>query len=399
MNLQKKSNTALKKTSYKKMEKIPKNWNLYHLISLCKKNPQYGANVSALSKNEKLPRYIRITDLNNDGTLRDKEWKSITEKNAKDYLLHEGDVLFARTGATVGKSYLYRNRDGRCAFVGYLIRFVPDFTKIEPQFLFQYVHSSHYWNWLHSVTTEGVQPNVNAEEYSNLSILTPPVEEQKKISSILYHVESLIQNTQETIQQIQKLKQGLLQKLIHDSSGWEKRKLGDICDIFDFKRIPLSGSERSKKQGKIPYYGASGIIDYIDDFIFNEKLLCLSEDGENLRSRVLPIAFTIQGKTWVNNHAHVLKPKKEIILHDYLESFLNSIKLDKFLGFTAQPKLNQKDMKQIPIILPSIKKQQSISNILSNINNQLKLEIQFKSQLENLKKGLMQKLLTGQIRV
>ena len=152
------------KKYFKKSElgEIPEDWSVDKLADLCNSRPQYGAAISAIPKDIALPRYIRITDLNDDGFLKTEEWKSISEEDAKSYLLSDGQILFARTGATVGKTYMYRNEDGKCAFAGYLIRFIPDKNKLEPKFLFYYTHSENYWKWLRSIQTEGVQPNVNA---------------------------------------------------------------------------------------------------------------------------------------------------------------------------------------------------------------------------------------------
>ena len=134
---------------------IPQEWNITRLIEQCIQKPKYGAGESAIEKDLKLPRYIRITDLNDDGSLRNKEWKSIKENAAKDYLLNNNDILFARTGATVGKSYLYTGEDGRCAFAGYLIRFQPDQTKLNSKFLFHYIHSIYYWKYIKSIQNLG----------------------------------------------------------------------------------------------------------------------------------------------------------------------------------------------------------------------------------------------------
>ena len=90
---------------------------------------------------------------------------------------------------------------------------------------------------------------------------------------------------------------------------WIDTTIGDVIDIFDYKRIPLSGSQRKNRQGQYPYYGASGVIDYIDDYIFNGQYLLIAEDGENLNSRKLPVAFFAKGKFWVNNHAHIVRAK------------------------------------------------------------------------------------------
>ena len=208
--------TKFKKTKWlfgKEIE-IPQEWNVTRLIEQCIQKPKYGAGESAIEKDLKLPRYIRITDLNDDGSLRNKEWKSIKENAAKDYLLNYNDILFARTGATVGKSYLYTGEDGRCAFAGYLIKFQPDQTKLNSKFLFHYIHSIYYWKYIKSIQTWGVQPNINAEQYSNLLILLPPIHEQQKIASILSGVDAYIQKNQKYKKKMELLKKGLMQKLL-----------------------------------------------------------------------------------------------------------------------------------------------------------------------------------------
>ena len=185
----------------------------------------------------------------------------------------------------------------------------------------------------------------------------------------------------------------LFGKAIEIPKWWEVQKLEQLTDIVDSKRVPIKESERGGKHGKYPYYGTSGIVDHIDDFIFNEKLLCLAEDGENLRSRVLPIAFTIEGKTWVNNHVHVLRVK-ETIDHYFLKSFLNNTSLLKYVASTAQPKLNQKDMRSIQIICPKLEEQTKIASIFSGVDALIELTQEVIEKTERLKKGLMQKLLT-----
>ena len=193
---------------------IPEEWERSKLIEKCVNKPEYGANTSAIKKDLKLPRYIRITDLNDDGTLRDLEWKSISEEDAKDYILNENDFLFARTGATVGKTFLYQKNNGRCAYAGYLIRFKPDSKNLNPRFLFELTHSKLYWIWLLSIQTWGVQPNVNAEQYSNMPLLLPPLPEQQKIASILSNTDEKIQSYKQYKEKLQRLKKSLMQKLL-----------------------------------------------------------------------------------------------------------------------------------------------------------------------------------------
>jgi type I restriction enzyme, S subunit len=138
---------------------------------------------------------------------------------------------------------------------------------------------------------------------------------------------------------------------------WKTVKLGDICENLDAKRVPITKGKRVP--GKVPYYGASGIVDYVEGYIFNENLLLVSEDGANLLARTYPIAFSISGKTWVNNHAHVLRFKDECTRW-FIEYYLNSISLSKFVSGMAQPKLNQKMLLSIPVSLPPLAEQKRI---------------------------------------
>ncbi|WP_369743516.1 restriction endonuclease subunit S [Pseudidiomarina sp. PP-1MA] len=131
----------------------------------------------------------------------------------------------------------------------------------------------------------------------------------------------------------------------------EWKPLGELAKNLNSKRKPITSGQRVA--GKIPYYGASGIVDYVQDYIFDEDLLLISEDGANLLARNTPIAFSISGKTWVNNHAHVLK-FETYAERRYVEYYLNSIDLTPFISGAAQPKLNKKNLETIPVPSPSL---------------------------------------------
>ncbi len=143
--------------------------------------------------------------------------------------------------------------------------------------------------------------------------------------------------------------------------GWEIKRLNDVSENLDNRRVPITKNVRN--EGSIPYYGASGIVDYVADYLFDEDLLCVSEDGANLLARTYPIAFSISGKTWVNNHAHVLKFKNSTT-QKFVEIYLNSIKLDDFVSGMAQPKLNQTMLNKIPIPIPPLPEQKHLVAIL-----------------------------------
>ncbi|BCB69954.1 hypothetical protein HMEPL2_03050 [Vreelandella aquamarina] len=145
----------------------------------------------------------------------------------------------------------------------------------------------------------------------------------------------------------------------------EWKKLGEVAENLDSRRRPITSGLRQR--GSIPYYGASGIVDYVKDYIFDGDFLLVSEDGANLLARNTPIAFSISGKTWVNNHAHVLK-FDTYAERKYVEYYLNSIDLIPYISGAAQPKLNKKNLESIPIPNPSTEEKKRIVAILDKFD-------------------------------
>lgn len=135
-----------------------------------------------------------------------------------------------------------------------------------------------------------------------------------------------------------------------NSKGLPIAKLPELGENLDNKRIPITGGNR--KAGEYPYYGASGIVDYVADYIFDDDLLLISEDGANLVARVTPIAFPSTGKVWINNHVHVIK-FKSMAMQCYVENLLNMMDISPYVTGTAQPKLNQAKLNSIPIPVPA----------------------------------------------
>ncbi|MFC4269303.1 restriction endonuclease subunit S [Polaribacter marinivivus] len=176
---------------------------------------------------------------------------------------------------------------------------------------------------------------------------------------------------------------------------WHKKKLRNISSFLDSKRIPLSQTERKTKKGKYPYYGASGIIDYVQDFIFDGEYVLLGEDGANILMRNSPLAFIVSGKFWVNNHAHVIKANDS---NKFLSESLERIKYDKYNTGTAQPKLNAEVCKNIIIPIPTLQEQQKIASFLTAVDTKIQQLKKKKELLENYKKGVKQQLFSQQLR-
>lgn len=170
-----------------------------------------------------------------------------------------------------------------------------------------------------------------------------------------------------------------LQQLLNNQPV-EWKKLGEVAENMDYLRKPITSGNRVA--GDYPYYGASGIVDYIDNYIFDGDFLLVSEDGANLVARKTPIAFSISGKNWVNNHAHVLK-FNTYIERKFVEYYLNNLDISEYVSGAAQPKLNQNNLNRIPIPIPPLSVQSRIVEILDKFTA---MEAELQAELELRKK-------------
>ena len=174
---------------------------------------------------------------------------------------------------------------------------------------------------------------------------------------------------------------------------WEIVRLGEVVEIHDNKRIPLNEQERAKMKGPYPYCGANGIMDYINDYIFDGEYILLAEDG-GYWGKFEKSAYIMRGKFWVNNHAHVLKALGGVADNWFLMYVLNFLDLTPYIVGSTRGKLNQKEMKNILIPLPPLEEQKKIAEILSTVDKAIEKVDEAIARTERLKKSLMQELLT-----
>jgi len=166
-----------------------------------------------------------------------------------------------------------------------------------------------------------------------------------------------------------------------------EKKLGEMINIYDSKRIPLSSKQRLEKQGDYPYYGATGQIDSVDDFIFDGEYILLAEDGSVKTVDNKPIVFKAKGKFWANNHVHVFDVKEGYDL-DYVYYYLKTINIDKYITGSVQLKINQQNLNSIPIKIPNLKKQKEVASILSSLDDKIELNNKINQNLEELAQTL-----------
>lgn len=203
-----------KRTGLSWCPEIPEDWEIKKLKYVLTKKLEYGANESAIESDENNPRYLRISDFDENGNLRSDTFKSLSEEKAKNFLLKNGDILFARSGATVGKTFILWNYEGKACFAGYLIRARPNLNVINPIFLYLFTKSNAYENWKNSIFNQSTIQNISADKYNDLEILIPPLPQQKAIASYLdqktTEIDNLISKKQSLIEYLKEERMAII---------------------------------------------------------------------------------------------------------------------------------------------------------------------------------------------
>lgn len=217
------------------------NWILTNLRSISMGNAQYGANASAVDWKEDNPRYVRITDINDEGDLLDKDIRSLSLSNWAEFKLEWGDLLFARSGATVGKTFLYKPEYGLCAFAGYLIRFKLNKSLVDPKYVNYFTKTIMYKNWVLTKKRSAAQPNINGKEYSSLELHIPPLSEQRHIVEILDHADEIRKLRNQADEKAEKIIPAVFYEMFGDPATTDSNvKIKDIVrrvEQKDFRKL------------------------------------------------------------------------------------------------------------------------------------------------------------------
>jgi type I restriction enzyme M protein len=241
-----------------------------------------------------------------------------------------------------GKAALHRIHfaSGKFALANLLVALQPnDESELDAKFLYHALDLKRAD--IAALMRGAANVSMKPEDLAQFEIPLPPLEVQQEIVAVIEGYQKVIDGARAVVDNYR--------PHIAIDPEWPKRQLGGLGENLDSRRVPITKGDRN--EGPFPYYGASGIVDYVADFIFDEDLLLISEDGANLLARSTPIAFSVSGKCWVNNHAHVLK-FTNLATQKFVEVYLNSISIEEFVTGAAQPKLNQQALNSIPIPIP-----------------------------------------------
>jgi type I restriction enzyme S subunit len=350
---------------------------------------------------------LRTTNFTNEGFIdytkvvkRDIEQKKIDTKR-----LHRGDIIIEKSGGSptqpVGRVVYFDSEEiFLCNNFTAILR--PKKEQVFPKYLQYILFVGHQFGLTSAFQnkTTGII-NLQLPKYlEGIQIPLPPLPQQQKIANILDAADALRQNDKALIAKYDELTQALFLDMFGDPvsnpKGWEINNFGNVVLNKDSKRIPIKSEDRNLINGIYPYYGASGIIDYVEDFIFEEENLLIGEDGANLISRSSPIAFIASGKYWVNNHAHVIG-FNGVALLIYLKYYINSINLEPYITGSAQPKLNRGNMDKIKVSIPPLSLQNQFAERVAVIEEQKAIAQKSLEHSEELFNSLLQKAFKGKL--
>ena len=297
--------------------------------------------------------WFRMEDIRENGGILDSALTYVSSSAVKKGVLFPENSLLVATSATIGAHALIT--------VPHLSnqRFTSLQLKDEYRKHFDYRFLYYYCFVLDAFCLDHVNvssfPSVDMRAFRSFKFPFVPLAVQREIVRILDHFTTLEAELEAELEarqaQYEHYRNHLLSYDFLAACGpVDMVELGSVVTLLDSRRIPLKKGDRVS--GEYPYYGASGIVDYVDSYIFDEDLLLVSEDGANLKARTKPIAFSSSGRVWVNNHAHVLKVESSLY-QKFLEEYLNSLDLEPYLVGSTQPKLNQSGLLSIPVPLPT----------------------------------------------
>ena len=337
--------------------------------------------------------------------------ENLIKEMHEKFMLANDDIVIAMTGATAGKVGRIRCPKEQALLLNQRVaKFKP--RNINPDFFWSAISTPRYRTIFYGLGGGAAQPNMSGAQIEDVKILYPPPTVQDRIASILSAYDDLIENNRRRIQLLEQAARLLYKEWfvhlrfpgqehvkIKDGvpEGWEKKTLGEAVENFDRFRVPLSVLEREKRLGPYPYHGAAGILDYIDNFIFDGRYLLIGEDGTVVTKSGSAMLQFVEGKFWVSNHAHVVQGS--LVTTEFLYCFMSHYAIQPHITGVAQPKLSQQNLNRIEILVPSTQLQSLFQGMVNPLIQQtftLKSQIAALIQARDL---LLPRLMSGEVAI
>lgn len=321
-------------------------------------------------KGDAMRPYLRAANVDWYGLRPDDiQEMNFTDDEMEAYALRENDILVVEgsgSAAEVGKCALVPKTFGGHAFQNTLIRVRPG-ADLDPRWLMYRINAeAELGGFLTLARGSGIF-HLGSTRTAKWPIAVPPLDEQRAvveaIERMLSHLDAAERARASAARRLPVARAALLRKLVARQGVAPLLLLEEVAEILDAHRVPVNATERAKRPGEVPYYGATGQVDTIDEALFNEPLVLLGEDGVKFDNPTVMKAYSIEGPAWVNNHAHVLRPKP-VVRQRWLEAALNAANYEGLFSGTTRLKLNQGQMKKLRVPVPSLEDQDSIIELM-----------------------------------
>ncbi len=388
-------------------------WRKVKLADCVREKLSYGLNAAAIPYVVGEPKYIRITDISDDGRYLQEDVVSADAEDTSNFVLGENDIVLARTGASTGKSYLYRNSDGVIVYAGFLIKASIDDKLYNSRFIFYALHTGAYYNWVSTTSMRSGQPGINSKEYSSYEFLCPAKQEQDKIAKAIFDVDCVIESIEKLLKKKKDIRVGTVQMLLNGrerlsgySGEWEKKC---VEDVFDF---PTETIDVSSFDSRL-YIGTDNMISNYGGVKENSISLLYSrvrkyQSGDTLMSNIRPYLKKVWFATndgGCSNDVIVFRSKDPLRYHPRFlgmviaqEKFANYV-MENVVG-TKMPRGDKKTIRKYEFFIPqSFDEQKEIVKIIDDMNDEI---IRLEAKLEKyvgIKTSMMQELMTGRIRL
>ena len=367
---------------------------------------ELGEFVENISDTEKINKdeviLVNTSDVENGKVINHNYVKNSNLKGQFKKRFKRNDILYSEIRPK-NKRFAYIDFDSEDYIASTKLMVLRNKGNIDNEYLYQILKSDYVINYLQHIAEarSGTFPQITFNELARTKIMIPDQENQKKIAYILNSIDKKIKLNTHTNNNLFEIGDAIYIANINRYNNsklpkdWKTKTLKEVTNNFDFKRKPMSSRERIEHKGKYPYYGATSIIDYVDDFIFDNTYILMGEDGTVITSDNKPVLQYVWGKIWVNNHAHVLQGKN--ISEEYLYFCLRNTDVKALITGAVQPKINQENMNKLRVIIPDRRTLTEVENKLSTIMKKYKENSNEINILIKIRDALLPKLMNGEI--
>lgn len=349
---------------------------------------KYGIGASAVPFSKDLYTYLRITDINDDGTLNFHDLKSVDDEKAKDYILKPNDIVFARTGASTGRNYFYDGTDGIFVYAGFLIKFSIDSNKVNPKYIKYYCQSRRYKDWINSFNTGSTRGNINAQTLGKMPVPLIDRDKQDALVSILSALDDKIELNNAINNNLEQQAQAVYTSLFisNPNSEW---KIGQLSDLVAVKY----GKDHKKlKDGIYPVYGSGGIMRYVERPLYTGESVLIPRKG------TLNNVIYVNGAFWSVDtmfYTEMLRPN----VAKFVYHFVKSKDLASLNAGSAVPSMTTNILNAMQLRIPDDETLQQFENVVSPMYTAMQENDKQSTSLASLRDTLLPKLMSGELDV